>query len=141
MHSFSWAIRILCRLAHACRENALVVGRIHETGCRRPELGLQRPDLHGVTALAGRDVQSGHAATLCQYSGFACGGSGWTTPPGNGIQMALIRYTLDSVRSCVWVSGRSSLHPINTETRGITGWFEAATSRRRIARPGAARVR
>jgi polyisoprenoid-binding protein YceI len=41
--------------------------------------------------------------------------------------MALIRYTLDSVRSCVWVSGRSSLHPINTETRGITGWFEAAT--------------
>jgi polyisoprenoid-binding protein YceI len=41
--------------------------------------------------------------------------------------MALIRYTLDSVRSCVWVSGRSSLHPINTETRGITGWFEVAT--------------
>jgi polyisoprenoid-binding protein YceI len=40
--------------------------------------------------------------------------------------MALIRYTLDSVRSCVWVSGRSSLHPINTETRGITGWFEGA---------------
>jgi polyisoprenoid-binding protein YceI len=47
--------------------------------------------------------------------------------PGNGKQMALLRYTLDSVRSCVWVSGRSSLHPINTETRGITGWFEAAT--------------
>ena len=41
--------------------------------------------------------------------------------------MSLIRYTLDSVRSCVWVSGRSSLHPFNTETRGITGWFEAAT--------------
>jgi len=41
--------------------------------------------------------------------------------------MGLIRYTLDSVRSCIWVSGRSSLHPINTETRGITGWFEAAT--------------
>jgi polyisoprenoid-binding protein YceI len=41
--------------------------------------------------------------------------------------MALTRYTLDSVRSCVWVSGRSSLHPINTETRGINGWFEAAT--------------
>jgi polyisoprenoid-binding protein YceI len=40
--------------------------------------------------------------------------------------MELIHYTLDSVRSCVWVSGRSSLHPINTETRGITGWFEAA---------------
>jgi polyisoprenoid-binding protein YceI len=42
-------------------------------------------------------------------------------------QMERIHYTLDSVRSCVWVSGRSSLHPINTETRGITGWFEAAT--------------
>jgi len=41
--------------------------------------------------------------------------------------MAHTRYTLDSVRSCVWVSGRSSLHPINTETRGISGWFEAAT--------------
>jgi polyisoprenoid-binding protein YceI len=41
--------------------------------------------------------------------------------------MSLIRYTLDSVRSCVWVSGRSSLHPFTTETRGITGWFEAAT--------------
>jgi polyisoprenoid-binding protein YceI len=32
------------------------------------------------------------------------------------------------VRSCLWVSGRSSLHPINTETRGITGWFEASTA-------------
>jgi polyisoprenoid-binding protein YceI len=41
--------------------------------------------------------------------------------------MALTRYTLDPVRSCVWVSGRSSLHPINTETRGISGWVEAAT--------------
>jgi polyisoprenoid-binding protein YceI len=36
------------------------------------------------------------------------------------------RYSFDSARSCVWVSGRSSLHPINTETRGITGWFEAS---------------
>jgi len=41
--------------------------------------------------------------------------------------MGLARYTFDSVRSCVWVSGRSSLHPINTETRGITGWFETST--------------
>jgi polyisoprenoid-binding protein YceI len=41
--------------------------------------------------------------------------------------MAIVRYTFDSLRSGVWVSGRSSLHPINTETRGITGWFEAAT--------------
>ena len=37
------------------------------------------------------------------------------------------RYNFDSMRSCVWVSGRSSLHPINTETRGITGRFEAST--------------
>jgi polyisoprenoid-binding protein YceI len=36
------------------------------------------------------------------------------------------RYSFDSIRSCVWVSGRSNLHPINTETRGITGWFEAS---------------
>jgi polyisoprenoid-binding protein YceI len=40
--------------------------------------------------------------------------------------MTVTSYTFDSVRSCVWVSGRSSLHPINTETRGITGWFEAS---------------
>jgi polyisoprenoid-binding protein YceI len=39
--------------------------------------------------------------------------------------MAAVRFTFDSVRSCVWVNGRSSLHPINTETRGIEGWFEA----------------
>ncbi len=36
------------------------------------------------------------------------------------------RFTFDSMRSCVWVNGRSSLHPINTETRGIQGWFESA---------------
>src|SRR6202046_559094 len=41
--------------------------------------------------------------------------------------MSLIRYTLDSVRSCCWVSGRSSLPPFTTETRGITGWLEADT--------------
>ena len=41
--------------------------------------------------------------------------------------MATARYTFDSIRSGVWVSGRSSMHPFNTETRGITGWFEAAT--------------
>ena len=40
-------------------------------------------------------------------------------------EMATDRYTFDSLRSGVWDSGRSSLHPINTETRGITGWFEA----------------
>jgi len=42
--------------------------------------------------------------------------------------MELTRYSFDSARSCIWVSGRSSLHPINTETRGITGWFEAAAN-------------
>jgi polyisoprenoid-binding protein YceI len=41
--------------------------------------------------------------------------------------MGTARYTFDSVRSCIWVSGRSSLAPINTETRGINGWFEATT--------------
>jgi polyisoprenoid-binding protein YceI len=41
--------------------------------------------------------------------------------------MASARYTFDSEQSCIWVSGRSSLHPINTETRGITGWFETWT--------------
>ncbi len=41
--------------------------------------------------------------------------------------MPLTRYSFDSVRSCIWVSGRSSLHPINTETRGVTGWFATAT--------------
>jgi polyisoprenoid-binding protein YceI len=50
-------------------------------------------------------------------------------PPGaqQTRKVAMTRYTLDSVRSCIWVSARSSLHPINTETRGLTGWFEAAT--------------
>jgi polyisoprenoid-binding protein YceI len=40
--------------------------------------------------------------------------------------MAPVRYGFDSMRSCIWVSGRSNLHPINTETRGVTGWFEAS---------------
>ena len=40
--------------------------------------------------------------------------------------MAPVRYSFDSMRSCIWVNGRSSLHPINTETRGVTGWFEVA---------------
>lgn len=41
--------------------------------------------------------------------------------------MGPVRYSFDSMRSCIWVSGRSNLHPINTETRGVTGWFEAST--------------
>jgi polyisoprenoid-binding protein YceI len=40
--------------------------------------------------------------------------------------MTAARYTFDSERSCIWVSGHSNLHPINTETRGITGWIEIA---------------
>jgi polyisoprenoid-binding protein YceI len=39
----------------------------------------------------------------------------------------MTRYSLDSVHSCIWVNARSSLHPINTETRGVTGWFQATT--------------
>jgi polyisoprenoid-binding protein YceI len=27
----------------------------------------------------------------------------------------------------VWIDARSSLHPINTETRGLEGWVEAST--------------
>jgi polyisoprenoid-binding protein YceI len=38
------------------------------------------------------------------------------------------RFNFDSARSYLQVSGRSSLHPIDTETRGITGWFEASLS-------------
>jgi polyisoprenoid-binding protein YceI len=48
------------------------------------------------------------------------------TPSELQDEMRATRYVFDSARSCVWVSGRSSLHPINTETRGITGWFEAS---------------
>jgi YceI-like domain len=39
--------------------------------------------------------------------------------------MTLTRYILDDVRSCITVSGRSSLHPIDSEAHGITGWFES----------------
>jgi polyisoprenoid-binding protein YceI len=53
-----------------------------------------------------------------RVSTLAYGGPRVTTSP--------VRYSFDPMRSCVWVSGRSSLHPINTETRGITGWFEAS---------------
>jgi len=38
--------------------------------------------------------------------------------------MAPLRFSFDSVRSCVWVDARSNLHPINTETRGLQGWIE-----------------
>jgi YceI-like domain len=38
--------------------------------------------------------------------------------------MTPLRFSFDSVRSCVWVDARSNLHPINTETRGLRGWIE-----------------
>jgi polyisoprenoid-binding protein YceI len=38
--------------------------------------------------------------------------------------MTPLRFTLDPVRSCVWVDARSSLHPITTQTRGLEGWVE-----------------
>jgi polyisoprenoid-binding protein YceI len=40
--------------------------------------------------------------------------------------MAAVRFTFDAARSCVWINARSNLHPINTETRGLGGWVEAA---------------
>jgi polyisoprenoid-binding protein YceI len=36
------------------------------------------------------------------------------------------RFMFDTSRSCVWINARSNLHPINTETRGLTGWVEVA---------------
>jgi polyisoprenoid-binding protein YceI len=39
--------------------------------------------------------------------------------------MTAVRFTFDAERSCVWIDARSSLHPINTETRGLNGWVEA----------------
>lgn len=38
--------------------------------------------------------------------------------------MTPLRFTLDPVRSCIWVDARSSLHPITTQTRGLHGWVE-----------------
>jgi hypothetical protein len=38
--------------------------------------------------------------------------------------MTSLHFTLDPVRSCVWVDARSSLHPITTQTRGLQGWVE-----------------
>jgi polyisoprenoid-binding protein YceI len=40
--------------------------------------------------------------------------------------MTVLRFTFEPDRSCVWVNARSSLHPINSETRGLRGWIEAA---------------
>jgi polyisoprenoid-binding protein YceI len=39
--------------------------------------------------------------------------------------MAPLRFTFDPEQCCVWVNARSSLHPINSETRGLRGWVEA----------------
>ena len=38
--------------------------------------------------------------------------------------MTPLRFTLDPVRSCIWVDARSNLHPITTQTRGLHGWVE-----------------
>ncbi|HEX3794371.1 MAG TPA: YceI family protein [Acidimicrobiales bacterium] len=38
------------------------------------------------------------------------------------------RYSFDPQRCCVWVNARSSVHPINTETRGLGGWVELAVA-------------
>lgn len=38
------------------------------------------------------------------------------------------RFFFDSEQSCVWVNARSSVHPINSETRGLRGWVEVATA-------------
>jgi polyisoprenoid-binding protein YceI len=35
-----------------------------------------------------------------------------------------MRFDFESARSCVWINARSSVHPINTETRGLTGWCD-----------------
>ena len=56
------------RLADAHREDALVVRRVDEARRRRAELGLERPDLHGVTTRAGGNFETGHGPTLCQYA-------------------------------------------------------------------------
>jgi hypothetical protein len=40
--------------------------------------------------------------------------------------MTALRFSLDPIRSCVWVDARSSLLPIATQTRGLRGWVEVA---------------
>jgi polyisoprenoid-binding protein YceI len=40
--------------------------------------------------------------------------------------MTALRYSLDPIRSCVWVDARSSLLPIKTQTRGLEGWVDVA---------------
>jgi polyisoprenoid-binding protein YceI len=37
----------------------------------------------------------------------------------------VVRFTIDPDRSKVWIRATSSLHPINAETAGLEGWFEA----------------
>jgi polyisoprenoid-binding protein YceI len=36
----------------------------------------------------------------------------------------MTRYTVDPDQTIVWIEARSSLHPINSETRGMEGFFE-----------------
>lgn len=36
----------------------------------------------------------------------------------------MTRYTIDPVRTTVWIDARSSLHPIHSETTGMEGYFD-----------------
>jgi YceI-like domain len=45
--------------------------------------------------------------------------------PTSERRLTSLRFTLDTERSCVWINARSNLNPINTETRGLSGWVEA----------------
>ena len=56
------------RLADAYGQDALVVGGIDETHRRTSQSRLQRPDLHRVPTLSGRNIDASHEPTLCQYS-------------------------------------------------------------------------
>src|SRR5581483_3665611 len=38
--------------------------------------------------------------------------------------MSPFRFAFDTERSCVWINASSNLHPINSETRGLSGWVE-----------------
>jgi polyisoprenoid-binding protein YceI len=40
--------------------------------------------------------------------------------------MTTTRFTFDPDRSCVWVNAHSSVHPINTQARGLAGWVDVA---------------
>jgi len=54
-----------------------------------------------------------------------------------------MRYTIDSARSSIWIDARSSVHPIHSEIRDITGYFEASVNGGNaldVSRPVAGRI-